>query len=238
MRTGRILGCMLLGTSLLTSCQMGNCARGEGKTTRTMLAVEPFRQIIVKNSIDVRVIPGEVQQIEVEGQANLAALMTTEVKDGVWAIEIDECFRSKGPFVVHLTTPSLDAITIQGSGDVQSTGPLRAEALELRIQGSGDMRLEVAAERVKATVQGSGDVFLSGSAVAFETRVQGSGDVRAGELAAQDVKASVMGSGDIALQCNGVLDASIMGSGDISYRGTPTGVLRNIKGSGSIRAVE
>lgn len=217
---------------------MGTCVRGEGKPTRTVLSVDPFRQIVLKSSIDVHLIPGTVQHIEIEGHSNLAELLTTEVQDGVWTIAMEDCFRSKGPFVVHLTTPTLDAITIQGSGDVQSMGPLQAETLELRIQGSGDMRLEVAAERVKATVQGSGDVFLSGSTTSFETRVQGSGDVRAGEFAAQDVKASVMGSGDIALQCGGILDASIMGSGDITYRGTPTGVLQNIKGSGSIRAVE
>jgi hypothetical protein len=100
------------------------------------------------------------------------------------------------------------------------------------------MRLEVAAESLKTTVQGSGDVFLSGTAARFDTRVQGSGDVRAGELAVQDVKASIMGSGDIGVQCIGVLDASIMGSGDITYRGTPVGVIQNIKGSGSIRSVE
>lgn len=234
----RILGCILLTSSLLTSCELGNCIRGEGKSTRTVLAVEPFRQLVLKSSIDVRVMSGAVQHIEIEGRTNLAELISTRVEDGVWTIAIEECFRSNGPFVVHLTTPALNAITVQGSGDVQSTGPLQADELELRIQGSGDLRLEVEAERVKATVQGSGDVFLSGSTATFETRVQGSGDVRAGELAAQDVKASVMGSGDIALQCNGVLDASIMGSGDITYRGTPTGVLQNIKGSGSIRAVE
>jgi hypothetical protein len=238
MGTNLKFSCILLMASVLASCEMGSCVRGEGKTTRTVLAVGPFEKLVLKSSIDVRLIPGEVQHVEIEGQANLAELVTTQVEDGIWTIAIDECYRSKGPFVVHLTTPTLDAITIQGSGDVQSTGPLRAETLELRIQGSGDMRVEVAAEHVKATVQGSGDVFLSGSTTTFETRVQGSGDVRAGELAAQDVKASVMGSGDIALQCNGVLDASIMGSGDIAYRGAPTGVFQNIKGSGSIRAVE
>jgi len=212
--------------------------RGEGGITKTTLEVAPFQMLVLQGSIDLRIVPGTEQHIEVEAQSNLAALLSTSVENGVWTITTEECFRAKGPFVVHLTTPGLEAITVQGSGDITSLEALYGEELELRVQGSGDMRLELQVERLRTIVQGSGDVALSGSAENVDVRVQGSGDVRATELAATDVKVSVMGSGDVAVQCNGLLDASIMGSGDIAYRGTPTGVLQNIKGSGSIRALE
>ncbi len=238
MRTSLLLAFKLLMISILPGCELGSCTKGEGSIERTVRPVEPFRAMVLNSSIDVRLTPGTTQTMEIEAQTNLVELVKAEVNDGILTISVEDCFRTDGPFLVHLTTPSLETITIQGSGDIQGTGPMHADAMDLRVQGSGDMRLEIMAERLKATVQGSGDVFLSGAVGVLETRVQGSGDVRATELAAQDVKASIMGSGDIAVQCNGVLEASVMGSGDITYRGTPTGVLQNIKGSGSIRAME
>lgn len=225
---------MLCFTSL--GCEMGKCTTGKGPSTTTELAVAPFQRLVLKSSLDVRLVQGAEQKVEVQGPSNLAELVNTQVVDGTWTVEVKECFRTRPAMFVLITIQDLQAITIQGSGNIQSKGAFIADALDLTIQGSGDMDLDLSATRIKATVQGSGDVLLRGSTSYFETRIQGSGDVNTLELAATDVKASIMGSGDVAVQCNGVLDASIMGSGNISYRGIPTEVLQSIKGSGSIRS--
>lgn len=217
-------------------CEMGNCIKGQGETTTTELSVEPFHRLILKSSLDVVLRQGPEQKIEVVGQANLIELINTQVIDGTWSVEIDECFRSRKTMVVHITIPDLQEIIIKGSGNITTEAPFRTEAMDLTVLGSGDIELDLVAIRIKATVQGSGDVFLKGSSTSFETRIQGSGDVDALELVATDVRAAIMGTGDVAVQCNGFLDASIMGTGDIRYRGIPTEVRQSIKGTGSISA--
>lgn len=218
------------------ACKMGECIKGEGPSTTMELTVAPFQHLVLKSSFDIRLQQGSTQKIVVEGPANLSELITTEVIDGIWNAGIEECYRSKPALVIHVTVPELQAITIKGSGDIRSQGVFRSTTMDLTIQGSGDLDLELEAASIKATVQGSGDVLLHGSTDSFETRIQGSGDVNAMELEAIDVKASIMGSGNVAVQCNGLLDVSIMGSGDILYRGEPREIIQNIKGSGAIRA--
>ncbi len=217
-------------------CEMGDCIKGQGDHTTTELHVAPFQRLILKSSIDVVLSQGAEQKIEVVGQANLVKLISTQVVDGVWRVNIEECFRSKKPLVVRITIPDLQEIVIKGSGNINSEGPFRTEAMDLTVLGSGDMDLDLVAIRIKATVQGSGDVLLKGNATSFETRIQGSGDVDALELVATDVRAAIMGTGNVAVHCTGFLDASIMGTGDIRYRGNPTEVRQSVKGTGSIRA--
>lgn len=232
-----ILALLLVCTSSI-GCEMGDCKKGQGEPITTELSVEPFQQLILTSSLDVRLLQGPAQKVEVLGQSNLIEMISTEVVDGTWSVGIDECFRAKKSPVVHITIPQLAAITIKGSGDIISEGPFRTQAIDLNVQGSGNMDLDLQATRIKATVQGSGDVLLKGSTTTFESRTQGSGDVDALELVATDVRAAIMGTGDVAVQCTGLLDASIMGTGDIQYRGNPTEVRQSIKGTGSIRAVQ
>ena len=235
MKMRTILALALVCTGAI-GCEMGQCVKGQGASTSTEMSIEPFQGLILTNNINVQLVQGPVQKIEVSGQSNLAAMINTQVMDGVWRIEIDECFRAKKPLVVHITVPELQAITIKGSGNINSEGRFRTKAIDLNVLGSGDINLDLESIRVKATVQGSGDVSLKGSTTSFETRIQGSGDVDALELAATDVRVSIMGTGDVGVKCSGVLDASIMGAGDIRYRGRPTELRQSVTGSGSIRA--
>jgi len=188
--------------------------------------------------LDVQVKQGGAQLVEVEGQQNLVDLVEFVVKDGICTIRTQTCYRTEKPFVVHITMASLERITIQGSGDVRGTGRFTAEALDLDVQGSGDLELEIAAAEVEAVVQGSGTLKLIGNCTTLAASVQGSGDIKAGNLIATSAKASVSGSGDVTVQTTGVLDAQVVGSGDVRYRGTPGEIKRSITGSGDIKPVK
>lgn len=214
-----------------------NCEPGRGEVVRTPLSVSPFERIVVQGSLDVRIHGGEAQSVEVEGQKNLADLVNTEVINGTWTIRTEPCIRSSKPFVVHLTTPTLDAIHLQGSGRVEGVAPLRAVDLDLRVQGSGDLQLEVFSERTEASVQGSGDILLTGTTEEFDGQVQGSGDLRAAALETQNATASVTGSGDLQVQCTGTLRATVTGSGSVRYLGPPAQLERHVTGSGTIEEI-
>jgi hypothetical protein len=228
---------ILLIASVLPSCQLGQCISGRGNAIRTTLDLPPFERLVLQSSLDIRLTRGNERHVEIEAAPNLVDLVSATVYNGTLTIRIEACFRAKGPFVVHITTPTLSGITIQGSGNVTSNGPVHSEVLDLTIQGSGDLELDVETERTSAIIQGSGDMVLRGTAGMLSARIQGSGDVRAADLQATDVKVDIMGSGDVMVNCNGVLDATIMGSGNIRHKGTPERIERTIKGSGTIQEI-
>jgi len=115
---------------------------------------------------------------------------------------------------VAVSVPSLDALTVQGSGNISVTG-INSPSLTVRLPGSGTIHAAGTTTRLDVAIGGSGTALLS-------------------RLIAHDATASINGSGSIALTATHSLDASISGSGTIFYTGNPAQVTRSVTGSGTI----
>lgn len=233
-RTTLLRSAFLCCTLLLQACSGLGCEKGKGDVVKQVLTVAAFKGIAAQGSLEVRLTRASTQAVEVEGQANLIALLTTEVKNGVWYIGTKKCYNTDKPFIVHIALPTIDMVSIQGSGDVKSTGSFTTPQLKVDVQGSGSVDLAIDAKHVDAVVQGSGDIRLKGSCGDLQATVQGSGDIDADELVATNVDATVQGSGDVDVNVTGQLSANVGGSGDITYKGTPTKVNKSVAGSGEV----
>lgn len=117
--------------------------------------------------------------------------------------------------VVGIALPACPAIKIKGSGDV-TLPDLQQAALDLEIQGSGD-------------------ITTSGEVAHLNVQVTGSGDVDARELIAELATLSVTGSGDIDAFVQSEVRARVTGSGDIVVRGNPPCRDDRVTGSGKIK---
>ena len=223
-----------VSAGLFASCSIGACVSGKGSVVKRGLNVEPFHGIIVQGSVDVRVSTATVQRVEVEGQENLVGLVEAVVKDGIWTIRTSDCYRTEKPYIVHIQVPTLDKVSVQGSGDVLGIGTLETGFMDLSVQGSGDVELMLKATTVQTSIQGSGTIKLSGTCGVLRAEVQGSGDVKSGNMTTANAFANVIGSGDITVRVTGTLDAQISGSGDIRYKGTPAEIKKSIAGSGDV----
>lgn len=238
MRANLSLLALLMSAGVFASCTPIDCVKGTGAPERKPLSVTSFHGIVVQGAVDVKLSVAPTQTIEVEAQPNIAALVLTEVKDGIWVIHTDRCYSTDKPFIIHIALPTIDVVSIQGSGDVTSTGEFNTPDMKLDVQGSGDLRMAVVAKTIRAGVQGSGDITLSGTCGMLHAAVQGSGDIKAGELKTGSAKASVEGSGDITVQAADNLDANVQGSGDVKYKGKPAHIDSKVQGSGDVKPVE
>ena len=158
---------------------------------------------------------GEEQSVVVHADNNLVDSVTTAVQDGSLVIgDIPGSYTAKSPMSVTVSVPSLDELTLTGSGVIAVTG-IEAASLTVRLPGSGVLRASGAATKLDVTLDGSGDAQLE-------------------QLIAGDVRAAVSGSGRIVLTATKSLDASVPGSGAIMYSGDPREVTKSITGSGAI----
>jgi hypothetical protein len=165
------------------------------------------------NNVVVRV--GEAQSVVVEADDNLLDRVTTEVHSGELVIaNTPGSFTTRSPMSVEVTVPTLDALSLSGSGNIVVSG-VEAESLSVSLPGSGTLTGRGTATRLHVAVHGSGNVQLT-------------------ELVANDVLADVGGSGSIFITVRGSLHASVSGSGAILYAGNPQHVTRSITGSGVI----
>lgn len=187
---------------------------GSGISKTETRTVTDFRRIVVEGSADLTVRVGEATSVSVTGDDNLVAFVTTDVRDGSLVIGMKPgSYSTRVDLRVAITTPGLDAVSIQGSSDAELSG-ISGESFSAQILGSGDVRASGKVDRLEAAVSGSGDLRLDG-------------------LESREARVGISGSGDVEVWTTESLVASISGSGDVRYRGDAK-VTKSVAGSGSV----
>jgi len=192
-----------------------SATEGSGVPATQARDVGAFHGIDLAGSNNVVIRVGEKQSVFVKADDNLLDRVTTEVRSGKLVIaNTPGSFTTNSPMSVEVGVPSLDALTLSGSGNIAVTG-VEAESFDVNLPGSGTL---------------TGD----GTATGLDVTVDGSGMVQLTRLVATNVRADVSGSGSIFVTATESLDASVSGSGAILYTGSPQDVSRNVTGSGAI----
>lgn len=222
---------ILFITAAFASCM--NCIEGEGPLTVENRSAASYSELEVNISGDVTIHPGEDLQIRIKAQENLMKVITTRVKGKTLVIGSNQCIRTSDGIKIDLTVPTLRSIKLNGSGSIITRSFLNTDRLDLTINGSGTVAIDVHAVEVEVSINGSGKTILNGSAENIEVEINGSGDYRGLGLEAEDAEVTIRGSGDIYVNAKNSLEAEILGSGDVIYAGNPS-VDSSVKGSGNI----
>lgn len=198
---------------------------GNGNLVTQTRTVSDYNSIALTGSMDVQLVSGREGNLKVEAEENLQQHITTEVRGGELKISVEKGY-SLDPsrnYGIRITIPftDLDGVSLTGSGDIVSSDVVKAKSFEIKITGSGNIKLPLQAQSTSASVTGSGDIDLSGSSADFDCKVTGSGDISAFDFKCENVKATVTGSGDIQVYASESLKASVPGAGDVEYRGNP-----------------
>ena len=189
----------------------------DGPHTVQTRTVRSFDRIDLRGSTDVVVTHGRAATLTVSGGRNRVRDVITRVQSGTLVVEDRNSdatlhLGGDGP-TVTVSTPSLAAARLDGSGDLSVAG-LVGGPLQIRADGSGD-------------------VDARGRLDALDAAADGSGDLDLGDVVAQSAKVNLSGSGDADVHAVRTLSAVVSGSGDLSYAGDPR-VTRDLSGSGDV----
>ena len=217
-----ILALVLVGVTIAityaiasNSSSSSNAVQGSGVQVKESRTVPAFGSVDLAGSNNVTIHIGEEQSVQVYGDDNLIDRVTTDVDSGTLVIaNRPGSFSTSSPMGVVVSTPSLSALTLSGSGTIRVIGVERP--------------------RLTVTISGSGIVVASGKTERLLVAVSGSGQAELGSVVASAVKAVVSGSGEIVVTATESLDASVPGSGSIEYGGNPSDVNKSVTGSGAI----
>ena len=141
--------------------------------------VEPngdINTIIVNSSSDITLLQGDKFAIDYEEGSN-------------WSME-DSILYLSGNTDFTVTVDHLQYLDFYGSGDIVSKGTLKGKDFSVRLNGSGDMVLDLDYENVCASLYGSGDLRLRGRCHALMANNFGSGDLITKELNSDIVESS------------------------------------------------
>lgn len=227
----------LLSTTI--SCaQWGNNKKikGDGNITTETRSTGSYDGLKAAGPMDFKLVQGTEGNITIKGDANLMEYIVTEVKDGKLVVKVENGKNLKPTQTIVVTVPyeSIESVSLAGSGDIENSGTIKADAFEVSLAGSGDINLKIDTNSVESSIAGSGDIALNGTTTNLTTKITGSGDFNGKSLNSKNVTAKITGSGDASVVCNGELKARVTGSGDVSYSGKPTSKDTKVTGSGSV----
>ncbi|NJL11773.1 MAG: DUF2807 domain-containing protein [Microscillaceae bacterium] len=209
------------------------CQKANGPLETQDRSASNFSRIshLIDGQVFIR--QGASYQVQVTARESIINAISTQVVNGELRIGLDECIRGDSDIEIQITLPQLNGIELAGSGQVFGESSFTANAMDLRLSGSGSIHLDVNVQNLETNVSGSGRIFLEGNTLTQEVRVSGSGEVEAFDLQSQQAEAIVSGSGNIGVRVGQSLQALISGSGNILYKGTPS-VQATISGSGRV----
>lgn len=220
--------------------QEGEASDYDGRMVERAYNVGAFESVSLGGYHNVVVSVGPAASVRAEGPASEIDRLEIEVEDGDLHIGTKKdrkwfgASRSPRPVTVYVTTPTLAAAAIGGSGD------MRIDAVEggrfsASIGGSGDMNIaSLRVESADFSIAGSGGIHAAGTAGRTKVSIAGSGDMDLAKLETRRADVSILGSGDVSARAMESADVSIMGSGDVAISGTARCSV-NKMGSGDVR---
>ncbi len=226
----------------LIACN-NNVANSSFKDKTEDRKVAPFTKIELCISADVILEQGENQKVTIEAEKEeTLKYLETEVSNSSLIIHFSKNFmRNTGKVTIKITVPTIEGLTITGSGDIKAGNKIKAENIDLEITGSGTIVLsELSAANIKSEITGSGNIKLAGkeTVVNHNITISGSGNVIASDLETETMKIEITGSGDCKISAKQKVTAEISGSGSIFYNTEPAKTDINITGSGKFKKMK
>lgn len=215
---------------------------------REARSVEAFTAVAFHVPGTLHLRQGDDRSVEVEAPQKVLDQFEAAVENGTLKLPVgqdtgllDRLFGDGESYDaevdVYVTAPTIESVSLTGSGEIVGENQIEAETFALNVAGSGRTTLTLSTDQLDVQVAGSGTTTLRGRAGTLSVNIAGSGDLRAAELETQATEVNIAGSGDADLHVTEQLEASIFGSGDVGYRGRPA-VSTNIVGSGNVNAID
>ncbi|OGU57596.1 MAG: hypothetical protein A2X64_09095 [Ignavibacteria bacterium GWF2_33_9] len=217
-----------------------NCLEGSGEIVKTDRKLPHFDSIYLNGGFDLYLIQSDTQKVEVEIDDNLDKYIRTAVNNN--ELEIIEtksvCTKIKR---IHLYTPNLKKIRINGATDIIGKTPISFNYLEINASGASSMRMEeFNCENLKIDLSGAADIRINkGRGGNLLIRASGATDIKMKDFFADSCKVEISGAGDITLSAETFLLVKVFGAGDVKYKSSKdTKVVKKIMGAGSVTKIE
>ncbi len=226
-----LVGAFMAFTAIaLTSCvvkDLKSLSSSDDPIVRETRPISGFEMVEINGSPTVYYTQADSFSVIVKGPEKMIENILTEVKGDTLEIRnrgkygvVNFMFTDSSELSVHVTSPDLTGIHLNGSGDFISRHRIDSDVLNIELKGSGDINVkDIICDKCQISLKGSGDIDVD-------------------RLESKEVEASLIGSGDVELKLYNV-DSTILslkGSGDISSH-FEEGCKRlecNLNGSGEI----
>jgi len=219
--TKRVL-IVFISTILLASTTFRAIAQesDKNKVVKETRDLPAFNKIEVGGAFEVFMEMGQDQSVIVETEQKNMEKVRAEVKDNVLEITSRGIMNPR-ELKVYLVLEDIEGIFVSGACNLESTGLIRADMLELRSSGASDVSLDIEVDNLSSSISGASTVYLSGKAEQHSLGTSGASTLNAANLETQTTVADLSGASSAIVFARQDLVAELSGSADIDYKGSP-----------------
>lgn len=207
---------------------------GNGNVITQERPASTFTSVAVSSGIDVYLIPGNTEKIEVEADENIQNLIITEVKDGVLNIYSEKHINNAKKMNVYLTFKQLTEIRANGGSDVYTKNPLNLNSLSVMMNGGSDINLDGAFKTLTIDLNGGSDAVLTGSGGKVTFNANGGSDLKASGFPVDECSIVAVGGSDAWVNVKNTLNVQAVGGSDVYYSGDPKKVQSEVRGGSDL----
>lgn len=120
---------------------------------------------------------------------------------------------------INIPVEDINKISLNGSGNITSKDILENKAFAIKLNGSGNIEVNLNSDEIITKINGSGNIILRGKSKESEFKINGSGSIQSIDLLSRRVDAKINGSGNIELFSINNPSTKINGSGNIHSYG-------------------
>ena len=193
--------------------------KSEGPAVKKVYDAKDFSSIKILGAYDIDFSKGDSTLVEVDAAENIHKVLDIKVVDGVLLLATKDKV-NVDKVSVTVTNPTLDALGINGAGDVNIDSAVASGNFELEINGTGDVSIKkLSCKNMDVKINGAGDLDVEDLDCAdLSIKINGAGDaVLSGKAA--NVEASINGVGEIdakALEVSGNFNKKVSGIGKVT----------------------
>lgn len=196
-----------------------------------------FTSIELRNSANVIITQGKVNDVRIEKISGIEVLIFTEKNKLIISDASDIAFAGKGT-TVYVTVKNLRQVISSGNGNVSLTGPITSDNMEVRINNSGSVNASLDTKNLKVTISGAGDFEVNGKTDASDIKIDGSGSIHGKDLKTSTSNIVITGSGCSTVDVVDDLTVNITGSGNVYFIEYPERMNARSKSIGQVEKIK
>lgn len=236
----------------LTGCAIVNLNAedvlfGKGEIKSHELNIGEFDSVQINGDFEIVYRYGASTSVVAEMQDNLFENLFAHVNDynsetekiSVLSIYSYCHLRTSGnkyPKII-ITAPQLKDFYIQGSAVMKDSDPIIANIINIVIEGTSDIDINVETEYLGIDVSGVGNAKISGTANNTLFNISGTGNINALDHQTKTATVYMSGTGNASIYSTDSLDINVSGTGSLKYKGNPE-ITQEISGMGSVKKVD
>jgi len=205
----------LLFPLLVAGCHHGMRAQIKGSGNRKVEKrnITAFTSISTEGAFSIEITCQKDVGLEVEGDDNVLALVTTEVSNNMLRLRSSKNYSSDEPVKFRISVPNLERLIVEGAGQI-------------------DLK-NLNNDKLKIDAEGAPAISVSGKTKLIDIDTSGAGKIDTHNLHAARAVVDSKGVAQIDLDVADELDVTISGASSVYYKGDPK-VNKTINGPGKV----